>query len=267
MMRRCAASRVARLVVMPAIVCLGLVPGVAAQTPSAPPPPPAAPPPPPPPPPPPLREGSIDFAYVGTSGNSDTQTIGLGGEYVYRPAPWETRLKVKFVRNESDDVLQANSFLLTFRVQRALTPTLSAYGAYAYERDRFAGIVNRNAVEGGLSYTWVDVPRHLFTVDGGLGYAHESRVTGPDLSTATLSAGARYTFRISDTSELGDEIRCVQSLADGDDWRCANTLSVTAKLTSLLSLKASHGVRYLHQPADGFETTDTTTSLALVAKF
>jgi hypothetical protein len=38
-------------------------------------------------PPPPAREGSAEFAFVGTTGNSSTQTIGLGGELIYRPSP------------------------------------------------------------------------------------------------------------------------------------------------------------------------------------
>ena len=43
-------------------------------------------------PPPPEREGSAEFAFVGTTGNSSTQTIGLGGEFIYRPVPWESKL-------------------------------------------------------------------------------------------------------------------------------------------------------------------------------
>jgi len=35
--------------------------------------------------PPPAREGSVDFAFIGTTGNSSTQTIGLGGEVIVRP--------------------------------------------------------------------------------------------------------------------------------------------------------------------------------------
>src|SRR6185503_1117688 len=63
----------------------------------------------PPPPPPPEREGSAEFAYVGTSGNSSTQTIGLGGEFIYRPSPWESKLKVSYVRNEVEDQVRAQA--------------------------------------------------------------------------------------------------------------------------------------------------------------
>src|SRR5690349_13295834 len=81
-----------------------------------------------PPPPPPVREGSAQFAFVGTSGNSSTDTIGIGGELIYRPAPWEAKLKIAYIRNEADDEVKAQSFVAVFRAQRPITPRLSGYG-------------------------------------------------------------------------------------------------------------------------------------------
>jgi putative salt-induced outer membrane protein len=221
----------------------------------------------PPPPPPPPREGSAEFAYVGTSGNSSTQTIGLGGELIFRPVPWETRLKVAYVRNEADEETSAESFLLVFRAQRQIQPRLAAYGQYGYLRDRFAGILDRNAVEGGLAYTWVDRAPHKLIVDGGLGYAHEERVLGDNLSTATIGGGGVYTFAISENSHVSEDGHFVFSLSDGDDWRYVNILSITAKVTTVFSLKASNTIHYVNMPVEGFKTTDVLTAIALVAKF
>jgi len=220
-----------------------------------------------PPSPPPEREGSAEFAYVGTSGNSSTQTIGLGGELIFRPAPWETRLKVGYIRNKADEELTAESFLLVFRAQRLLRPRLSAYGQYGYQRDRFAGILDRNAVEGGLAYVWIDQAPHKLIVDGGLGYANEQRVLGDDISTATAGGGGVYTLKFSETSELSEDGHFVFSLSDGDDWRYANIVSLTAKMTTILSLKLSNRVRYVNMPVIGFKSTDVITAVALVAKF
>lgn len=220
-----------------------------------------------PPAPPPLREGSAEFAFVGTTGNSSTQTLGLGAEYIYRPAPWETRLKVSYVRNQSEDELRAQAFLLTARGQRAITPRLSGYGQYGYLRDRFAGILNRNAVEGGLTYAWIDQAPHKLVADAGLGYANETRVLGDNLSTATLGTGAVYTLKISDTSEISEDGHFVFSLSEGRDWRYSNAVALTAALTTVLSLKVSNTVRYLNLQVAGFESTDAITSVALVAKF
>ena len=87
-----------------------------------------------PPPPPPKTEGSAEFAFVGTSGNASTQTIGVGGEYIYRPSPWETRMKLKYVRNESDDELKAQSTVVALRAQRPIRPKLAGYSRWTKPR-------------------------------------------------------------------------------------------------------------------------------------
>ena len=235
------------------LVMLGGLPGlVSAQAPA---------------PPPPEREGSAEFAFVGTSGNSSTQTIGVGGEYIYRPSPWEMKVKTNYVRNEAEDQLNAEAFLFTLRAQRLLKQRLSAYGQYGYQRNRFAGILNRNAVEGGLMYSLIEPEPQKLIVDVGLGYANEQRLLGPDLSTATLGTGGTYTLRISDTSELSEDGRFVFSLSESRDWRYANALALTVKVTTIFSLKVSNIVRYVNTPVEGFKNTDALTAVALVAKF
>lgn len=243
------------LLALSVLVCLPAI--SAAQTPA-----PTGPPPPPPP-----HEGSAEFAFIGTSGNSSTQTIGAGGEFIYRPSPWETKAKLAYVRDEADDAVTAESFNLLLRAQRPIRPKLAGYGQYVYQRDRFAGIINRNAFEAGLMYTLVDQANQKLTVDGGLGYAHESRVTGPDLSTSILGTGAAYSLKINDTTDVSEDAHLVYSLSDGSDWRYANIAALSVKMTTLLSLKVSNTIRYVHAPAEGFKNTDVLTSIAVVAKF
>ena len=83
--------------------------------------PPAAPAPPPPPPPRKV-EGSGEFAFVNTTGNAQSTSIGLRGEIIYRPAPWLLKTRAGFVRLESDEALEAQSFVFLFRAERELTP-------------------------------------------------------------------------------------------------------------------------------------------------
>jgi len=144
------ASGVLGIVRFLGVVALGVVPhSVVAQTTA--------------PPPPPEREGSAEFAFVGTTGNSSTQTIGVGGELIYRPSPWESKVKVNYVRSEADDQLRAQALVLALRVQRKIRARLSGFGEYGYQRDRFAGMLNRNVVQGGLAYSLLEQAPHKLT--------------------------------------------------------------------------------------------------------
>lgn len=221
----------------------------------------------PPNPPPPLSEGTAEFSFVGTTGNTSTESIGLGGEYTYRPDPWLLTSKATYVRNRSQDVLKAESFDVSLKGARSVGPRLSVFSRYEFLHDRFAGIERRHVIEAGPSYHLVDSAPHSLTIDASLGYAHESRVMVADVSNGTASAGSLYTLKISANAEASEDARLVASLAQGADWRFTNVASVTAKITTLLSLKVSNTVRYLHAPITGFQNTDTITAIALVAKF
>jgi putative salt-induced outer membrane protein len=245
-----------RLLSVLVLMILGGLPGLAyAQAPPL------------PPPSPPEREGSAEFAFVGTTGNSSTQTIGLGGEYIYRPSPWETKLKLSYVRNEAEDQLKAQSLLFALRAQRLIKPRLAGYGQYGYQRDRFAGILNRHTIEGGLLYSLAQGDPQKLTVDAGFGYANEQRLLGDNLSTATVGGGGIYTLKISATSDISEDAHVVCSLSEGRDWRFANAVALTAKVTTIFSLKVSNTIRYVNQPVVGFKNTDAITAIALVAKF
>lgn len=221
-----------------------------------------------PPPPPPPREGSAEFSFVGTTGNAPTSALGLGGEYISRrPTPWEFRGKANYVRNTSEDELKAEAFTALFRGSRTITDRLSAFGQYGYLHDRFAGIESRHTIDGGITYAVVRPRPHRLDVDAAIGYAHEKRVLGDDLSTPQALFGGRYKFFLSDTADITDEATLSLSLSESSDWRSSNTAALTAKVTTILSLKLSNTVRFVNAPAEGFETTDTITSIALVAKF
>jgi putative salt-induced outer membrane protein len=219
------------------------------------------------PPPPPKQEGTAEFAFVGTTGNASSQSIGLSGEFIARPDQWVVTNKVALVRNEAESVLTAESFGYLFRAARTLSPRLSAFGEYAYFRDEFAGVRNRNSLVGGVSYKVVDLPAYVFFTDAGLGYMNEQRTDADTVSSATWSLGAGFRWKISPTAEFSDDVRMTGLFVDSSDWRLVQAAAVTARLTKTFSLKVSNTIRYAHQPVPGFKNTDTNTAVALVAKF
>jgi putative salt-induced outer membrane protein len=220
-----------------------------------------------PPPPPPSQEATAELAFVGTTGNSSTSTFSVAGEHIARPTSWVIKNRAAFLRNETEDVLTAKSLLYLFRGERTINPRLSAFGEYAYFTDEFAGIDHRNSVLGGLAYKLINTAAHQLTADAGIGYLNEQRLTGDDVSSATYGFGSDYQWTISPTATLEDEARLTGVFETAEDWRFLHVISLTSRLTQLLSLKVSNTVRYLHLPPPGFTGTDTTTSIALVAKF
>jgi putative salt-induced outer membrane protein len=217
--------------------------------------------------PPPRWERKAEVSMVATSGNSDTQTAGLGASVIYRPGVWTTEAKAAFVRSEAENVETARTFTADLRQGRSLNPRVDVFGRFGFLANEFAGVDARSTIDGGIGYKLLLGPIHTVRVDAGLGYSHENRVTGPDLSFALANFGAGYKWQISKTADFTESALFTASLDDGEDWRFGNALALTAAITSVFSLKASHEVKHVNAPVPGFEKTDTLTSIALVAKF
>ena len=218
-------------------------------------------------PPPKPREGKAEFAFVTTGGNASSQSIGAAGQVTLRPPQWVIDGQAAFVRNEAAEVVNAKSFAARGRLSRVLTERLQAFGQHAYLRDLFSGVAHRNNAEAGLAYRIFEVGRHTLFADLGLGYLNESRTVGATLSTPTAGTGGRYKLRLSETSDLTEDLLLSFDLADEGTWRVNQAIALTAAVASIFSLKISNVIRFVDEPVPGFEQTDTITSAALVLTF
>lgn len=219
------------------------------------------------PPPPPRQEGTAEVAFVGTTGNISTSTFSAGGQHVARPTNWVIQNRIQAVRGTLEGETTTDALLYGFRAERVINERLNTFGDYGFFRDEPAGVSSRNGIAGGLSWKAITTDRQTLALDGGLGYLKENRVAGDDVSSATWLTGSAYKLKLSETAELTDDLRLLGTFDNGDDWRLTHTIAVTARLTSLLSLKVSNLLRYAHFPPAGFKKTDTTTAVALVASF
>lgn len=220
-----------------------------------------------PPPPPPLWSGKAEVSYVGTSGNTDTSSLGGGVEVNYKPLPWEFTLKGAVIYAETDDVTTAESFAADFRASRLLTERWDVFGEALYYKNEFAGIESRYGARAGAGYKFLLGPVHFLKVDAAFGYISEDPVIGEDDDFPTLSSGVHYKWAFSPNAEFTDDFVITWNLDDSDDVVYTNVAALSASLTKILSLKASYTIRYDNQPVPGFEERDTITAFALVAKF
>jgi putative salt-induced outer membrane protein YdiY len=235
---------------------IGLLPALAfAQTPA------------PEPTPVPLYSGKGELSFVQTGGNTSTQTLGFAAEGEYRPQPWSLKLNLAFVRAETDEEVKAKSFLANLRGARKIADPIEVYLEGGYLKNTFAGIDNRFTFDGGISWTFVKTSQHLLKADGGIGWTRELRVTEPSLSFMMGKLGGSYKFTLSKTAEFTDDAAFILDFSDAGDWRFQNVAAVSASMTTIFSLKASHTLNYIRKPAVGFGRTDTITAAAIVAKF
>ncbi len=217
---------------------------------------------------PPVATGKAELSLVSATGNSDTQTVGVGGEFEYRPDGWDALFRASGVHSSSENEVRAESVTGLARLAHTITDGFQAFGQTAFLRNRFSGIASRVATEGGVSYAVLPTTdAHALQVQAAVGFIREQHVATATSRFATGSTGARYRWQLSDHSELADELNVTWNLGTAHDWRSAQRASLTAALAEGLSLKLSQQVDFKRQPEPGFRRTDTLTSAALVVTF
>lgn len=186
---------------------------------------------------------------------------------MYRPAPWAVEGKFNYLRAAAEHLVTAESLAGSIKGLRDLTPVIDAFVQAGYQRNTFSGIDHRIGGDAGAGYKLIQRPDLLFRTEASLGYTNESRTDGTTLNYATARGGLKLVWKFGKSADFTEEASMTEDLSHAANWIFRNTASVSASMTSVLSLKLSYGLVYANEPVPGFKKTDSVTSAAVVAKF
>jgi putative salt-induced outer membrane protein len=219
---------------------------------------------------------SLGLSYVGTSGNTDTSSLGLDFKSTRKPTPWGLDFSASFTRADDNGVTTAEQYYVGGRGIRALNDRWSIFVGLAWARDPFTGFDNRWLAEGGAEFVAVKSEKHRLAFDAGLSWNSEDQIFFDEVAmeeyTETVDwfggvAGLTWDWAISKNASLSQRLLYHPNFDDTSDWRAGSDTAVTASLTKLLALKFNYLVRYRNQPIGENEKTDTTTKASVVLNF
>jgi|GEM_PF-608814 len=235
----------------------------------------------------PAWKGSLGLSFVSTSGNSDTQTLGLDFGLDRKPEPWGVEIKAAAIRAEDNSVTTAERYNGSVRGKRALGERWEAFVGAFGEQDKFSGYDLRYGAAAGGTYKALLGPKHTLSFDAGLTWTKEELVDlvddqgvahpQPSYDYVGGIAGLDYAWQISDTATLSERLVYLPNFDETSDWRATSETALQAAISSKLALKLGYLVRYDAEPAvagvdaDGgavyFDDTDTTTTVSVVLSF
>lgn len=208
-------------------------------------------------------ESSVGLSYLATSGNSDTETLGVEFTYQRQPTPWGYSVQASYSRAEENSVTTTERTFLGIRGERRLNERWNIFAGVNGERDRFAGFDSRLIVESGGEWKALLGPTHTLSLDAGLTWTTEDRLSETTDSVGGI-LGLAYKWKISETASLKQRLAYYPNFDESDDWRLTSETSLEASLTQRLAVKIGYLVRYDNLPVVGFDDTDTTAQVSLV---
>jgi putative salt-induced outer membrane protein len=216
----------------------------------------------------PLWEGSLGLAWLATSGNTDTSTLGLDFALDRKPEPWGLELVARGNRADDRGVTTAENYLVSARAVRKLHTRWEAFGGFAWARDPFAGFDSQTVASAGATYLAVESKRHLLTLDAGLAYTWEDRVPpAEDVNFAGGLLGLSWEWMLSENSKLVERLVFLPNFDDSGDWRLNSMTALEAAVNSWLALRLGFDIRHRNQPIGDADSTDTTSTASVVFKF
>lgn len=220
-----------------------------------------------PPPPPPLWDVQLGASFVGTSGNSDTTTLGSDFSAHRRWPLWKIEGTATAVRTTDRGTRTAERYLGSFRADRKLTARIDASAGERAERDRLAGMDFRSISDVGLKYAIVRTP--VWTLDGlsSLALKHENPVVGGDINHLIGVLQALNKIAFSAASDSTQRFTYYPDFQQSDAYRAEAEVTAQAAMNSRLALKIGYLWRYSNLPTFGFVKSDNTATASVVLRW
>jgi len=214
----------------------------------------------------PEARSTAEFAFVGHHGQRLDPDHRPERDVIVRPTSGSSRTKPASSatsRNRNSPPVVSG---ISSRRAGALAAPIGV-GEYAYFRDTFAGVAHRNSARRRASPTsWSTCQTRVL---------HRCRPRVHERAAPRrrrrverhLSLGAGYKWKISETAEFTEDFRMTGIFADADDWRILQAAAITARPHAAVLAEGVEHDSIRPRAVPGFKDTDTTTSVALVAKF
>jgi len=213
-----------------------------------------------------LWDVQVGASFVGTSGNSQTATLGADFASHRRGAIWQIESTATAVRSDDHDIRTAERYLGMLRGSRKLTPLMGLSTGIKLERDQFSGIDFRSILDAGL--TWALRRTPSWTLDGvtGIAWNHENRTND---TTVNDPAGlfqllSRVPFAGGDTTQ---RFTYYPNFSTASAYRSEAEISAQAAMNGWLALKIGYLWRYSNDPVPGFKKYDNTTTASVVLRW
>lgn len=221
------------------------------------------------PPPPPGWAGSAGAGLAMTSGNSDTSTVNAAYELKRDTgAPLVFKSSGLLVWGKAEGVLTSDRLGLDGRVERKLSERTSLYAQTQYLRDSFKAIDYLIAPTVGLTRLLVKNDRTELGVDGGAGGVWEKN---PDIDAdldGALTAGQKFTHKITATTELVQKLAALWKMDDFGDALYVFGAGIAASITAATQLKIELLDTYKAKPpSPSVQKNDIATLVSFIYKF
>lgn len=217
--------------------------------------------------PPPLWDTQLGATVVGTSGNTDTTTLGADVSLRRFWTEWQLDAAANAVRASDHSMPTAERYLGMVRGQRKLTSLVAVSAGERAERDRLAGMSFRSIADAGLTWALVRERPWTFNATTAVAWNHEEPLVGAVINHPIGLLEGRSRIAVGSSADLSQRFTYYPDFQVSAAYRAEAELTAQAAMNSHLALKVGYLWRYSNTPVPGFLKSDQTTTASIVLRW
>jgi len=209
--------------------------------------------------------GKGEVGLVKTTGNTETESLKLGLEFVREQDKWRHRVAADALNASDTGMTTAERYGFEWQTDYKLDEKSWVLGAFRYESDKFSAYDNQQTLTFGYGRQLLDNAKHNLVGEIGVGYREAELIgTGLTENGAIIRGLLDYTLTVTDNTEFTNRF-LVESGSDNTFIKNLTGLSVA--MNDRFALKFGFEYRNNSDVPPGVDDTDTITSANLVYNF
>lgn len=217
----------------------------------------------------------LGVSFLSVTGNANALTGKLSGQAEGAFGKWGTKIAAGATYGQTTAPTAQESEVTALNVnasakgQRAITDRFNAYVLAGTMMDRVASIAGQGYGEAGVGLIWFenkqdDFVKSKLTTDLGFRYTRELRAHYypeyaklPTVEIYSPALKGSFRYALSKTAVFTQDVEILPDVVNTKNLRGVATSTLSAQIDKGIALALGFKVRYVGDPADGAETTDT----------
>jgi putative salt-induced outer membrane protein len=208
-----------------------------------------------------------ELSVISTNGNSKATTTSAKELFKYDWARAGLELAGGALGASDHGRSTAENYLAREKTTWKLTVRNYLYEQFKWDKDRFAGILDRYDSSVGVGRILIDFPKDKLNGELGGGYINEQQTAPPRNEFASGRAFAKYQHTFNQATSFTQDAEYLHNFKDSRGYRVNTETAVVAALSTHLSLKTSFMWKRNGLPPPGAVKDDTTTTIALLVNY
>ena len=222
---------------------------------------------------------SAELGFLYKTGNTKSVDVKAGFNLKHEKEKWRSTLAFNILAKklEEKDEDGNKDFETTDNKWDVLAQTNYTigeagknylYANLAHEQDKFSSFESQSSFSAGWGRSFYENETSSFFADIGPGVKYDvNRATSESSTNLIIQAQAFYTHKFNDHVEFKQSFIARQATKSGENSAYKSESSITAQLIDALQLKFALRIDYDTEVEEGFEDTNTETSMTLIYNF